>query len=80
MSAWRCTSRAALLVLIGHHSAKAGFFWAGCTALCLLWAFFRLPESKNFTYAELDLLYERKVPARKFKQERQAVSEQMALQ
>ena len=58
-------------------SAKAGFFWAGCTAICLTWAFFRLPESKDATYAELDLLYERKIPARKFGQERLLVAEQM---
>ena len=49
---------------------KAGFFWAGCTFLCLIWAFFRLPETKGFTFAELDLLYENKVPTRKFKEAR----------
>lgn len=58
-------------------SAKAGFFWAGSTAACLLWAFFRLPESKDATYAELDLLYERGVPARKFAQERKLVVDQL---
>jgi len=47
--------------------AKAGFFWAGCSALCLIWAFFRLPETKGKTFAELDLLYEKGVPARKFR-------------
>ena len=57
--------------------AKAAFFWAGCSALCLAWAFFRLPETKDFTFAELDLLYERGVPARKFASERAAISEQM---
>ena len=46
--------------------AKAGFFWAGMCFLCLLWAFFRLPEPKGRTYAELDLLFEQRVPARKF--------------
>lgn len=34
--------------------------------LCLLWAFFRLPETKGFTYAELDQLFENKISARKF--------------
>ncbi|KAK3686781.1 hypothetical protein LTR37_019460 [Vermiconidia calcicola] len=57
--------------------AKAGFFWAGCTALCLTWAFFRLPETKDATFAELELLYERGVPARKFAKERVAITEQM---
>jgi len=52
--------------------AKAGFFWAGCTALALIWAFFRLPETKGFTFAELDLLYENRVAARDFKKARDA--------
>jgi SP family general alpha glucoside:H+ symporter-like MFS transporter len=47
--------------------AKAGFFWAGLGFLCLVWAYFRLPEPKGRTYAELDLLFEQKVSARKFK-------------
>lgn len=47
--------------------AKSAFFWAGMCALCLLWTFFRLPEPKGRTYAELDMLFEMKVPARKFK-------------
>ena len=46
--------------------AKAGFFWAGCTALCLIWAFFRLPETKGLTFAEIDVLFAQKVSARKF--------------
>ncbi|KAI7542101.1 sugar porter family MFS transporter [Hortaea werneckii] len=46
--------------------AKAGFFWAGVSLLCLVWAFFRLPEPKNRTYAELDALFERGTSARKF--------------
>jgi SP family general alpha glucoside:H+ symporter-like MFS transporter len=45
---------------------KAGFFWAGLCFLCLLWSFFRLPEPKGRTYAELDILFEQKVSARKF--------------
>jgi len=54
-----------------------GFFWAGSTALCLVWAYFRLPETKDATFAELDLLYERGVPARRFAAERKIVGEQM---
>jgi SP family general alpha glucoside:H+ symporter-like MFS transporter len=46
--------------------AKAGFFWAGSIALCLTWVFFRLPEPKGRSYAELDILFERRVSARKF--------------
>lgn len=47
--------------------AKAGFFWAGSCALCIVWTFFRLPEPKGKTYAELDVLFERRVRARDFK-------------
>ena len=46
--------------------AKTGFFWAGWCALCLAWCFFRLPEPKGRTYGELDILFENRVPARKF--------------
>lgn len=38
----------------------------GSCALCCLWAYFRLPETKDRTYEELDLLFAAKVPARKF--------------
>ncbi|KAK6221439.1 hypothetical protein LQW54_001541 [Pestalotiopsis sp. IQ-011] len=47
--------------------AKCGFFWAGTCFLCLVWSFFRLPEPKGRTYAELDVLFEMKTPARKFR-------------
>ena len=47
--------------------AKSGFFWAGTGFLCLVWTYFRVPEPKDRTYAELDLLFEQKVSARKFK-------------
>jgi SP family general alpha glucoside:H+ symporter-like MFS transporter len=46
--------------------AKAGFFWGGLCLLSFIWAFFRLPETKARTYAELDILFERNVGARKF--------------
>ena len=46
---------------------KAAFFWAGLCTLSLIWTYFRLPEPKGKTYAELDILFERKVSARKFK-------------
>ncbi|KAK7421995.1 hypothetical protein QQZ08_009716 [Neonectria magnoliae] len=46
---------------------KAGFFWAGTSALTAVWAYFRLPETKDRTYEELDMLFYRKISARKFK-------------
>jgi SP family general alpha glucoside:H+ symporter-like MFS transporter len=46
--------------------AKAGFFWAGIGVFTTIWVFFRLPEPKGRTYAELDVLFEQRVSARKF--------------
>ncbi|UNI17902.1 hypothetical protein JDV02_004209 [Purpureocillium takamizusanense] len=46
---------------------RAGFFWAGICFLCVVWTYFRLPEPKDRTFAELDVLFQQGVPARKFK-------------
>ena len=46
--------------------AKTAFFWAGTCGLVVLWAYFRLPEAKGRTYGELDMLFEKRVDARKF--------------
>jgi len=47
---------------------KTAFFWAGFCALCFVWTYFRLPEPKGLTYGELDVLFENRVSARKFRQ------------
>lgn len=47
--------------------AKTGFLWGGITILSIVWCWFDLPETKGRTFAELDLLFHEKVPARKFK-------------
>lgn len=45
---------------------RTGFFW-GSTGLCVfVWAFFRLPELKGRTYEELDILFQKRIPARDF--------------
>ena len=44
-----------------------GFVWGGCAWIIFVWAFFRLPETKNRSFHELDVLFAKKVPARKFK-------------
>ncbi|OAG04873.1 sugar transporter [Paraphaeosphaeria sporulosa] len=46
--------------------AKAAFFWAGTNMLFTAWIWFRLPETKGRTFAELDILFTNKIPARKF--------------
>ncbi|KAI1438918.1 sugar transporter [Xylaria sp. CBS 124048] len=47
-------------------SGKSGFFWGGGALIIFIWAYFRLPEVKDRTYEELDILFMRKVSARKF--------------
>ncbi|KAK9252326.1 general substrate transporter [Lipomyces tetrasporus] len=46
---------------------KTAFFWAGINAILIVWTFFRLPEPKGLAYSELNVLFERKVGARKFR-------------
>ena len=45
---------------------KTGFFWAPCAALAAVWCYYRLPETKDRTYYELDILFEQRISARKF--------------
>ncbi|KIX00578.1 uncharacterized protein Z518_09643 [Rhinocladiella mackenziei CBS 650.93] len=47
--------------------AKAALFYAGTNLLCNIWCWFRLPETKDRTFGEIDLLFDHKVPARKFR-------------
>jgi len=46
---------------------KAGFLFGAISLVCCIWCFLRIPESRGRTFEELDILFERKVPARKFK-------------
>ena len=46
--------------------ARTAYFWAGTCLISAVWVYFRLPEPRGRTYAELDVLFERKVSARKF--------------
>lgn len=55
--------------------AKSGFFWGGSCILGLIFAYFVVPEPKDKTVAELDLLFKKKVSARKFTAVRVDVSE-----
>lgn len=50
----------------GGWRGKTGFFWAGCGLVFFAWTFFRLPETKDRTFEELDLLFSRRVGAREF--------------
>ncbi|OWO98796.1 hypothetical protein B2J93_4667 [Marssonina coronariae] len=44
----------------------AGFFWGASCFGCVVYTYFRLPEPMGRSFAELDLLFERGVSARKF--------------
>ncbi|KAL2831619.1 general substrate transporter [Aspergillus pseudoustus] len=44
----------------------AGLFWGGICFLCIIYTYFRVPEPRGRTFAELDVLFERGVSARKF--------------
>jgi len=46
---------------------KLGFFFGGLALLCLVWAYFRVPELKGRTYEEVDIMFERNVKTRDFK-------------
>lgn len=51
----------------GNWKGKLGFLFAGIAALCTVWCFFCLPETKDRTFEELDILFEERVSSRKFK-------------
>jgi SP family general alpha glucoside:H+ symporter-like MFS transporter len=56
--------------LAWNWGAKAGLFYAGTNLLCNIWCWFRLPETKDRTFGEIDLMFDNRVPARKFKHTR----------
>lgn len=48
-------------------AGKCGYVWGGTACICWIMAFFFLPELKHRSYREADILFNRRVPARKFK-------------
>ncbi|KAK9358961.1 general substrate transporter [Lipomyces starkeyi] len=42
------------------------FVWGGTALLTFIWAYFRLPETRGRSYEELDMLFAKNIPARKF--------------
>lgn len=48
-------------------AGKCGYIWGGTACVCFSLAFFFLPELKHRSYRESDILFNRKIPARKFK-------------
>jgi SP family general alpha glucoside:H+ symporter-like MFS transporter len=52
--------------LAWNWGAKSGLFWAGSAGLSTVYCLLRLPESRNRSYGELDMLFEEKIPAWRF--------------
>lgn len=50
----------------GNLKGIAAFPAASMSLFCLVWAYFRLPETKGRAYAALDINFEMRVSARKF--------------
>jgi len=48
-------------------AGKCGYVWGGTAAVCWVLAYFGLPELKDRSYRELDIMFNRKIAARKFK-------------
>lgn len=46
--------------------AKSCFFWAGSCMLCIVYCYYRLPETFGLSFHELDILFGKKADARKF--------------
>jgi len=51
----------------GNLIGKCGYVWGATGFVCFLVAYFFLPEMKGRSYREIDILFKRKVPARKWK-------------
>ncbi|KAF2014212.1 sugar transporter [Aaosphaeria arxii CBS 175.79] len=50
----------------GNWKGKVGYFWAGTSFVTFLWAFFRLPETKDRSFAEIDYLFTTNTKTRQF--------------
>ncbi|KAJ9660521.1 hypothetical protein H2198_002457 [Neophaeococcomyces mojaviensis] len=59
-------SNHALNSLSWNMKGKANFIWIGTCLLCLVYCYFRVPETRGLTYHELDILFEKRADARKF--------------
>jgi len=51
----------------GNLAGKCGYVWGATAFICLVIAWWGLPEMKHRSYREIDILFQRRVPARKWK-------------
>jgi SP family general alpha glucoside:H+ symporter-like MFS transporter len=45
---------------------RAALVWAGTSLVCFCWAYLRLPEMKDRTPAQIDVMFDRNLPAREW--------------
>ncbi|WWC62290.1 uncharacterized protein I303_104886 [Kwoniella dejecticola CBS 10117] len=50
----------------GDLGGKCGYVWGGTAFICLVTAYFCLPEMKGRSYREIDIMFRRRIPARQF--------------
>ncbi|KAF1972065.1 sugar transporter [Bimuria novae-zelandiae CBS 107.79] len=51
----------------GNLGGKCGYVWGGTAFICLAVAWWGLPEMKDRSYREIDIMFKRKIPAREWK-------------
>ncbi|KAK9783954.1 putative Maltose permease MAL31 [Seiridium cardinale] len=51
----------------GDLGGKCGYVWGATGLICLITAYFYLPEMKGRSYREIDIMFKRRVKARKWK-------------
>lgn len=52
----------------GNLGGKCGYVWGATGFICWVLAYFFLPEMRGRSYREIDILFKRRVPARKWKE------------
>ena len=45
---------------------RCGYVWAGTAFVCLVLSYFYIPEMKGRSYREIDIMFQRKIPARQW--------------
>ncbi|KAH6665293.1 putative sugar transporter [Plectosphaerella plurivora] len=61
LSSWMLNTTGANL------GAKCGYVWAGTALVCTVMAYFFVPEMKGRSYREIDIMFNRHIPARQWK-------------
>ncbi|KAL7423283.1 hypothetical protein Q5752_002583 [Cryptotrichosporon argae] len=54
---------------------STAFVWFGTSVLTIAWCALRMPETKGITYTELDILFEKRTPAWRFRKARVDVAD-----